>query len=43
MRFLIATHAWPAQISGAAHLLEQLSAAARSQGVEIEFLTPKGL
>jgi hypothetical protein len=43
MRFLIATYAWRAQISGVVHSLEQLSAAARSQGVAIEFLMPKGI
>jgi glycosyltransferase involved in cell wall biosynthesis len=42
MRILIATDAWRPQINGVVRSLEQLSAAARNEGVEIEFLTPKG-
>ena len=42
MRILIATDAWRPQINGVVHSLEQMSAAARSQGVEIDFLTPQG-
>jgi glycosyltransferase involved in cell wall biosynthesis len=42
MRILIATDAWRPQINGVVHTLEQMSAAARSQGVHISFLTPEG-
>lgn len=42
MRILIATDAWRPQINGVVHSLEQMSAAARSQGAEIDFLTPQG-
>jgi glycosyltransferase involved in cell wall biosynthesis len=42
MRILIATDAWRPQINGVVHSLEQMSVAARSQGVEIDFLTPQG-
>jgi glycosyltransferase involved in cell wall biosynthesis len=42
MRILIATDAWRPQINGVVHSLEQMSAAARQQGVEIDFLTPQG-
>jgi glycosyltransferase involved in cell wall biosynthesis len=42
MRILIATDAWRPQINGVVHSLEQMSIAARAQGVEIEFLTPQG-
>jgi glycosyltransferase involved in cell wall biosynthesis len=42
MRILIATDAWRPQINGVVHSLEQMSVAARSQGVEIYFLTPQG-
>ena len=42
MRILIATDAWRPQINGVVHSLEQMSAAARDQGAEIEFLTPRG-
>ena len=42
MRILIATDAWRPQINGVVHSLEQMSIAARAQGVEIDFLTPQG-
>jgi glycosyltransferase involved in cell wall biosynthesis len=42
MRILIATDAWRPQINGVVHTLEQMSVAARAQGVEIAFLTPEG-
>ncbi|HEY4924261.1 MAG TPA: glycosyltransferase family 1 protein [Roseiarcus sp.] len=42
MRILIATDAWRPQINGVVHSLEQMSIAARTQGVEIDFLTPQG-
>ncbi|HXW20354.1 MAG TPA: glycosyltransferase family 1 protein [Roseiarcus sp.] len=42
MRILIATDAWRPQVNGVVHSLEQMSAAARSQGAECEFLTPHG-
>jgi glycosyltransferase involved in cell wall biosynthesis len=42
MRILIATDAWRPQINGVVHSLEQMSAAARAQGVAIDFLTPQG-
>jgi glycosyltransferase involved in cell wall biosynthesis len=42
MRILIATDAWRPQINGVVHSLEQMSAAARQQGVTIDFLTPQG-
>ena len=42
MRILIATDAWRPQINGVVHTLEQMSAAARAQGVDIAFLTPEG-
>ena len=43
MRILVATDAWRPQINGVVHSLEQMSAAARDHGAEIEFLTPAGL
>src|SRR5579863_4176247 len=42
MRILIATDAWRPQINGVVHSLEQMSAEARGQGAEIDFLTPQG-
>jgi glycosyltransferase involved in cell wall biosynthesis len=42
MRILIATDAWRPQINGVVHTLEQMSAAASLQGVDIAFLTPQG-
>ena len=42
MRILIATDAWRPQINGVVHSLEQMSAAARTQGAQIDFLTPQG-
>ncbi|HYC26236.1 MAG TPA: glycosyltransferase family 1 protein [Roseiarcus sp.] len=42
MRILIATDAWRPQVNGVVHSLEQMSAAARLQGAECEFLTPQG-
>jgi glycosyltransferase involved in cell wall biosynthesis len=42
MRILIVTDAWRPQINGVVHSLEQMSAAARQQGVAIDFLTPQG-
>src|SRR6202011_1535512 len=42
MAMLIATDAWRPQINGVVHSLEQMAAAARQQGVAIDFLTPQG-
>ncbi len=42
MRILIATDAWRPQINGVVQTLEQMSAAARTQGVDIAFVTPEG-
>jgi len=42
MRVLIATDAWRPQVNGVVHTLEQLSIAARAQGVETTFVTPEG-
>jgi glycosyltransferase involved in cell wall biosynthesis len=42
MRILIATDAWRPQVNGVVHSLEQMSAAARLQGADCEFLTPQG-
>ncbi|WP_158813416.1 glycosyltransferase family 1 protein [Methylocapsa sp. S129] len=42
MRILVATDAWRPQINGVVHSLEQTAAAARSQGYDIDFLTPQG-
>jgi glycosyltransferase involved in cell wall biosynthesis len=42
MRIVIATDAWRPQINGVVHSLVHMSAAAQSQGVDIQFLTPEG-
>jgi glycosyltransferase involved in cell wall biosynthesis len=41
MRILIATDAWQPQVNGVVRTLTMMSAAARSLGAEIEFLTPR--
>ena len=41
MRILIATDAWRPQVNGVVRSLESMSAAARSLGVEIDFVTPR--
>ncbi len=41
MRILIATDAWRPQVNGVVRSLESMSAAARTLGVEIDFVTPR--
>jgi glycosyltransferase involved in cell wall biosynthesis len=42
MRILVATDAWHPQVNGVVRTLTALAQSARSLGVDIEFLTPKG-
>ncbi len=41
MRILVATDAWRPQVNGVVRSLESVAQAARPQGAEIDFLTPK--